>query len=408
MRELDIEFVRSQFPAFKTPELKKKSFFENAGGSYMAGAVIDRLNRFYISRKVQPYAGYEASYLAGEEMDESRSRLAALLGVKTDTLHFGPSTSQNTYVLAQAFRKMKNNRRTLIVTNQDHEANSGVWRRLENEGFELREWCIDKSTGSLNLRDLETLLDERVLLVAFPHCSNILGEINDAAAICEKINSYGAYSCVDGVSFVPHGFPNITDIGADIYLFSSYKTYGPHLGIMYISRNLNFLLENQGHFFNSSFSGKRLTPAGPDHAQIASSAGMVDYCESLYYHHFKERSELSRIAEKLSEMQRLHETKLLEPLLDFLKTKPNVSLLGPKTVERRVPTVSLELGSRAPDVARKLDDLGIMTDSGDFYAVRLLDELGVDLKYGVLRFSFVHYTSAQEIEHLIKSLDNIL
>ena len=99
---LDTAWVRAQFPAFDEPSLQSQAFFENAGGSYTCKPVIDRLTRFYTQRKVQPYASYPASALGGEEMDEARARLAALLGVETDELSFGPSTTQNTYVLAQA------------------------------------------------------------------------------------------------------------------------------------------------------------------------------------------------------------------------------------------------------------------------------------------------------------------
>lgn len=103
---LDIDYVRSQFPAFSAPNLQGQAFFENAGGSYTCQPVINRLTRFYTERKVQPYAPYEASTLAGAEMDEARHRLAKIMGVDTDELSFGPSTTQNTYVLAQAFRQI--------------------------------------------------------------------------------------------------------------------------------------------------------------------------------------------------------------------------------------------------------------------------------------------------------------
>tara|TARA_B110000902_G_scaffold160024_1_gene183280 strand:- start:3516 stop:4058 length:543 start_codon:yes stop_codon:yes gene_type:complete len=173
--KLDIDFVRSQFPAFSEPSLQGQAFFENAGGSYTCSAVIDRLTRFYTQRKVQPYAAYEASRLGGEEMDEARVRMAAILGVDTDELSFGPSTTQNTYVLAQAFGQMMQTGEAIIVTNQDHEANSGPWRRLADRGIEVREWHIDPVTGILNPEDLEDLLDEKVRLVCFPHCSNVVG-----------------------------------------------------------------------------------------------------------------------------------------------------------------------------------------------------------------------------------------
>ena len=381
MSELDIKFVRAQFPAFSSPELKNKCFFENAGGSFPAQKVISRLTRFYTSRKVQPYAPYEASALAGKEMDEARERLASLLNINSDTLHFGPSTTQNTYVLSQAVRQSLRERNVIVVTNQDHEANTGSWRKLANEGFEIREWRVDKNTGSLNIGDLKKLLDRKVFLVAFPHCSNIVGEINNAKEICEIIRFHGAFSCVDGVSYAPHGFPDLKSLGADIYLFSSYKTYGPHVGIMYLSKQLNELLTYQGHYFNTTYPTKRFTPAGPDHAQIASCAGIVDYIELLDKHHFGSKVSVSQSCQRVKRMQRAYESKLLEPFLKYLSNKDDIRILGPNSVKCRVPTVSLDLGLKSRLVAEELANDGIMTDSGDFYAVRLLEALGVKIKY---------------------------
>ena len=242
---LDIDFVRAQFPAFSEPSLADLAFFENAGGSYTCRQVVDRLFRFYTQRKVQPYGPFEASHLAGAEMDEARVRLAAMLGVATDELSFGPSTSQNTYVLASAFGQMLQPGDAIVVTNQDHEANSGAWRRLSDRGVEVREWQIDPDTGHLDPSGLGDLLDEKVRLVAFPHCSNVVGEINDVAAICALVHQAGAVACVDGVSYAPHGLPDVGAMGADIYLFSAYKTYGPHQGIMVIRKELGMRLPNQ-------------------------------------------------------------------------------------------------------------------------------------------------------------------
>jgi selenocysteine lyase/cysteine desulfurase len=260
--DLDIDFVRAQFPAFAEPSLKGCAFFENAGGSYACGAVIDRLTRFYRERKVQPYAPYAAARLGGEEMDEARMRLAAMLGVATEEVSFGPSTTANTYVLAQAFRQWLKPGDAIVVTDQDHEANSGPWRRLAEAGIEVRVWGIDRDTGHLDPAALDGLLDG-AKLVCFPHCSNVVGEINPVAEIAAKAHAAGAVVCVDGVSYAPHGFPDVGKMGADIYLFSAYKTYGPHQGIMVIRRSLGERLPNQGHFFNGETLWKRFTPAGP-------------------------------------------------------------------------------------------------------------------------------------------------
>ncbi|MEK7266477.1 MAG: aminotransferase class V-fold PLP-dependent enzyme [Pseudomonadota bacterium] len=298
--KLDTSFVRAQFPAFSVPSLKGQAFFENAGGSYTCKQVIDRLTRYYRERKVQPYAPYEASRLAGEEMDEARARLSSMLGVEADELSFGPSTSQNTYVLAQAFAQKLKPGDAIVVTNQDHEANTGPWRRLADRGIEIREWKIDRDDGHLPIEGLKNLLDGKVRLVCFPHASNIVAEINPVAEIAAIAHAAGAYVCVDGVSYAPHGFPDVGALGADIYLFSAYKTYGPHQGVMAIRREIGEFLPNQGHYFNAGTLYKRFTPAGPDHAQIAASAGMADYVDDLYAHHFGASSSLPPRAGEVS------------------------------------------------------------------------------------------------------------
>ncbi|MGV6810976.1 MAG: aminotransferase class V-fold PLP-dependent enzyme [Brevirhabdus sp.] len=402
---LDLDFVRSQFPAFTEPRLEGQAFFENAGGSYTCKPVIDRLTRFYTQRKVQPYAPYDASRLGGEEMDEARARLAAMLGVDTDEVSFGPSTTQNTYVLAQAFRQHMAPGGAIIVTNQDHEANSGPWRRLADDGVEVREWCIDPETGHLDPERLKQLLDDKVQLVVFPHCSNVVGEINDVAAICAIVHEAGAVACVDGVSYAPHGLPDVDGLGADIYLFSAYKTYGPHQGIMVIRRELGEALPNQGHWFNGDTLYKRFTPAGPDHAQVAASAGMADYADALHTHHGLGGHSASERAAAVHDLMRAHEVTLLQPLLDWANAKNSARLIGPSDATRRAPTVALSLAEPGEAVAARLADRGIMAGGGDFYAVRPLEAMGVDPEAGVLRLSFVHYTSADEISRLIDALD---
>ncbi len=398
---LDIDFVRAQFPAFAEPSLQGQAFFENAGGSYTCAPVIDRLTRFYRERKVQPYAPYQASMLGGEEMDEARLRLARLMGVDADEVSFGPSTTQNTYVLAQAFRSFLSPGEAIVVTNQDHEANSGPWRRLAEAGIEVREWQLDPQTGHLDPQDLEPLLDESVRLVCFPHCSNVVGEINPVVEITALAHAAGAFVCVDGVSYAPHGLPDVGELGPDIYLFSSYKTYGPHQGIMVLRRGLGEVLPNQAHYFNADSLSKRFTPAGPDHAQVAACAGIADYIDLLAGHHGTD-------AAGVHDLMRGHEVKLLQPLLDMLSARNDLRLIGPTQAEARAPTVAIDLGRPAEPVAAVLAQHGIMAGGGDFYAVRALQAMGVDPEQGVLRLSFVHYTSEEEVAKLMQALDAVL
>ena len=151
---LDTDFVRSQFPAFQAEESRDWVFFENAGGAYVPATVIERLKRFFVAHKVQPYGSFALSRTAGEEMDESYRAIAELLHSEEDQVTLGPSTTLNFYVLAQGLRHLINPGDEIVVTNQDHEANVGVWRRLSEFGAVIREWQVQKETGELDLSGL--------------------------------------------------------------------------------------------------------------------------------------------------------------------------------------------------------------------------------------------------------------
>ena len=410
MTELDINFVRSQFPAFSEPSLEGFMHFENAGGTYACGQMVDSLHRYYRETKVQPYYGFGPSHTAGQQMDRARERMARWLNVATDEVHFGPSTSQNTYVIAQALRQYLKPGDEIIVTNQDHEANIGSWRRLEAEGFVIREWQVDPETAELDPADLDKLLNERTRVVAFTHCSNIVGSIHPVREWTDKIHAAGALAIVDGVSYAGHGLPDVDALGADIYLFSLYKVFGPHLGVMAMRKAVNEQLPYQGHFFNVDHPTDRFTPAGPDHAQIASVNGVIDYFEAVYSHHFG--GDEVAATKKTSAVRALFqhaERRNLQPLLDFLSHRQGVRLIGKTVTKNRAPTVSLTVEGRDPgEIAAELARQKIGVGNGNCYAYRIMGALGIPPDQGVVRLSFVHYTRQEELSRLMEALDRII
>ena len=186
-------------------------------------------------------------------------------------------------------------------------------------------------------------------------------------------------------------------------MFSAYKVYGPHQGIMAIRPSLASELPNQGHFFNETQPRKRLVPAGPDHAQIAASSGVVDYLERVAA--LAPDTPGATPFVKAHNAIRAQEVALLAPLLDFLRSKNNVRLIGPSDPNLRAPTIALGLSELAVTVADRLAKHKIMAGGGHFYAYRLLEGLGINPGHGVLRLSFTHYTSPAEIDQLIAALD---
>jgi len=406
MSNLDLEFIRQQFPAFSEPSLRDFVHLENAGGSYASRQTIAWLERYYRQTKVQPNYPFAASTTAGEQMASAKERMAAWLNVGVDEVHFGPSTSQNTYVVAQALREHLRPGDEVIVTNQDHEANIGAWRRLESAGVVVREWKVNPETAELETAGLEALLGKRTRVVAFTHCSNVVATVNPVRRWTDLVHQAGAWALVDGVSYCPHGLPDPGELGADLYVFSLYKVYGPHLGVMVLRRELNEQLPNQGHFFNAGQPGYRFTPAGPDHAQIAAVNGVLDYLQCVADQHGCGADAPAARAAAVKRLFRDHESELLQPLLGFLAARRGVRLIGRTSAAERAPTVAFTVnGQRAIDVAKRLAAANLGVGAGNFYAYRLVKALGIDPDEGVVRTSFVHYTSRDDIARLIDALE---
>lgn len=412
---LDLDVVRAHFPAFRSPLNADQSFFENAGGSYACRQTIDALTGYYTDTKVQPYSDFPASALAGEHMDSSRRRWAEALGVSTDEVVFGPSTSMNTYVLAEAFGQVLGAGDEVIVTNQDHEANTGATRRMaERNGCTIHEWRIDTETGLLDIDGFESLLSDRTRLVTVPHASNIIGQENDVKRIAALAHGRGARVIVDGVSFVPHTIPDVAALGADVYLFSMYKTYSVHQGLMVVRNGLLAELPNQSHFFNAGSPDKRLNPAGPDHAQVAAAGAVLDYIIELHVAHDGSSADaLPEVCRHVSARWREQEDSLSVQLLDALAGRDDVRLIGPASLDaapgHRCPTIAFSPLAIHPDrVQAGLVERGVQTSAGTYYADRVLDGLGLDPARGVVRLSFVHYTNQADIDRALTALDEVL
>lgn len=408
---LDLSFVRAQFPALDDPETGRWAHLENAGGSYAAQPVIDLLTDLFSRSKVQPGWDFAASRRATAAMDRSREVMAATFAADPSTVHFGPSTSQNTYVLAAAMRPMWEVGDEIIVTEQDHEANSGVWRRLADSGIVVRDWRVDPVTGLLDLAELEALVGERTRLVAMTHASNLAATINPVEEAGRLVHARGGHLVVDGVSYAPHSTVDVGALGCDVYLYSAYKTFGPHVGMMYTEPDLLRRVTHQGHDFNEPHLSTRLTPAGPDHAAIGATAGIADYYDLLHDHHFApEPDRVARMA-AVSSLFRSHESSLMAPLLDLLRDRDGVRVVGSTRADTAVrePTIAFASNrASSRSIYEALIAAQVACGYGHFYARRLVEALGLDIADGVVRLSMVHYNTADEVARALTVLDEVL
>ena len=217
---------------------------------------------------------------------------------------------------------------------------------------------------------------------------------------------------IDAVAYAPHHISDLKALGVDCYAFSLYKVYGPHQGMLYVNRDTHGDMTSQAHYFNSGNPAKDFAPAGPQHAQIAGCAGVLDYFDELHRHHFGASAKNRNV--KLDELYQLivqHENELAAPLLEFLHHRSDVRLLGKTHTgdNDRAPTIAFQpLKRSAQSVAHRLQDAKIGTEHGNFYAHRLISDLGIDPNDGVVRLSLVHYNNRREVEQILQALDAAL
>jgi selenocysteine lyase/cysteine desulfurase len=408
---LDVDFVRSQFPAFTHPDSRDWAHLENAGGSYVPSQVIDLVHSLLTSSKVQPYWDFAPSVRAGEAMDLAKARMPATFNASQHEVHFGPSTTQNTYVLAHALRPTMPDDAEIIVTNQDHEANIGAWRRLAETGLTVKEWQVD-DMGVLDLDDLDALLGERTALVAVTHASNIAATTNPIADIVSRAHAVGALVVVDGVSRAPHAAIDVAALGCDIYLYSAYKTYGPHVGMMYVAEALADRVANQGHYFNAGTATGRLVPAGPDHVEIAACGGIMAYYDAVHAQHFDAPpADDVQLVRDVFGLFSTHEAEIMAPLGEFLAGRDGVKLVGTQSASHhdREPTFAFWSERRpSKEIYDALIAAHVSCGHGHFYAHRLVSALGLDPADGVVRLSMVHYNTADEVARALDVLDRVL
>lgn len=407
---LDLDFVRARFPL-----LAKNDFVygDNAAGTLVPTSVAARMTAFLTESQVQPNNPYPASQLATERLTEAKRLMAEMINATPEEVVFGHSTTNNVYVLSHALRPLMKDGDEVIVTNLDHEANNGAWRRLAETGITVKEWRVRPETGDLLLEDLDKLLSERTRLVCVTHCSNVTGTVNDIAEIARRAHAAGAWICADGVAYGPHGRIDVKALDVDIYLCSLYKIYGPHHALMYVRRDLALQARGQNHFFIGEDNiPLKLNVGGYDYEVVASATGIADYFDALHDHHFP-GSNLD-FHGRLGQVYGLfadQEERLSAPILDVLGSRKGVRVLGRTETSRavRAPTFSFAVEGRDPaEIAATLGREGIGVTAGHFYAYRIVEALGHMEKGGVVRASLVHYNTEEEARRVAETLDRIL
>ncbi len=387
---LDLSGVPAPIPAHPQTGI----FFDNAGGSQVVGTAAARVAEFFATSYVQLGGSYALSQLAGERVADGHRALARWLGCDAAEVVMGTSTTQLLANLSLAMSRQLAPGDEIVVTDVDHESNIGPWRRLAAlRGATIKEWRVDADTLLLRADDLAALLTDKTRLVCFTHASNLVGSVHDVAALTRLAHERGARVVVDGVALAPHRRLDVRGWDVDYYVFSVYKTYGPHLACLYGKRAQLDALDGVNHYFIDETPYK-LQPGHVPYELAAALPAVVDYLEAL---------DFDDVA--------AHEHALGACILDFLGGVRGVRVLGEKSASStRVPTISFTVdGVAAADIVTQVDRaqrIGIK--SGDFYARRLVDRLGLSSRGGVIRASLVHYNTIDEARRLCGVLEPIL
>jgi cysteine desulfurase family protein (TIGR01976 family) len=407
---LNLDHIRAEFPALQNDCV----YLDNAGGSQVLRRVADRVRDYLLTSSVQLGASYAQSQDAGAKVAAARRSVAELIHAPhDDEVVMGGSTTSLMFQLTQALRPGIRPGDEIIVTNSDHEANIGGWTRLAESGAVVRIWEVNRDTLALELEDLERLLSPRVKWVAMTHASNILGTVNPVAEVARRVHAAGARLCVDAVAYAPHRLVDVQASGADVYVFSFYKVFGPHYAVMWVRRELLLALPSLNHYFiGTEVIPYKLQPGNVNYELSYGCVGINEYLADV-------GTGLGCTGAARQKMQAAfdafehHEDALAERLLAYLRTKAGVRIIGlPSALAvpgARVPTVSFMVqGQQSEAIVRHMDRFGIGIRFGDFYAKRLIEALGLDGQGGVVRVSIAHYNTAQEIDRLIRHLDEVI
>ncbi|MDK8263307.1 cysteine desulfurase-like protein [Pseudomonas oryzihabitans] len=407
MNSLDIAYVRKQFPGLADDYV----FMDNAGGSLVLQGVAERVADYLLNSSVQLGASYPPSVAAGERVMQARRSVMQLINAAhPDEVIMGGSTTHLLQILCRAIAPSIAPGDEIIVTNCDHEANIGPWVRLcEDRGATLRVWQVDPDSLELELDDLQALLGDKTRYVAVTHASNILGSINPVAEIARRVHAVGAQLCVDAVAYAPHRLVDVQASGADFYVYSFYKTFGPHFAVLWGRRDLLLEFPSLNHFFiGQDVVPYKLQPGNVNYELSFGCIGISDYLLDIGDRLGVQGSERERMQAAFDAFE-IQEDVLAERLLGFLRQRPGVRVIGKTNVQARVPTISFVVeGVRSEAVVLKVDEQRIGIRFGDFYARRLIEALGLAPLGGVVRVSLAHYNTLEEIDRLITALDQAI
>ena len=406
---LDLEWVRSQFPSFRAQvKGRTAAFLDGPAGTQVPASVMTAIQNYLTECNANHGGVFHTSRINDEMVASTRMAMGDFFNCGPDEVVFGQNMTTLTFAFSRAIGRELGPGDEILLTTLDHDANFSPWKALEERGVTVRVADICEQDCTLNLEDLKSKLSQRTRLVAVGYASNSVGSINPVCEITRLAHAAGAMTYIDAVHYAPHGLIDVKELDCDFLVCSPYKFFGPHMGTLFGKR------EHLQRF--KPYKVRPSSDEGPDRWEtgtlafelIAGVGAAVDYIAEVGRRSdpaAKTRREALRSAYRTTVA---YERRLLTDLIQGLQTIPGLRIYGitdPKRFEERCSTLSLRIGDHHPrKIAEFLDERGIFTWDGNYYALNLSERLGVEEKGGMLRIGLVHYNTGEEVERLLDAL----
>ena len=408
IKPLDLARVRSQFPSLsREVNGQRAAFLDGPGGTQVPQRVIDAISDYLSTHNANTGGAYATSQKTDEVIAGARSAMADFLQCDAGEIVFGPNMTTLTFAISRSIGRDLKSGDEILLTHLDHDANVSPWRALEERGVKIQFADIDEDDCTLNIDDLASKITPRTKLVAVGYASNAVGTINDVKTIIRLAHDAGAIAFIDAVHYAPHRPIDVRELDCDFLVCSTYKFFGPHMGVLYGKREHLARLHPYKVRANTNAIPQRWEWGTLNHECIAGITACVEYLADLGRSVASCSDRRSALMAAYSAIQ-VHERKLMERMLCGLKEISGLRLYGissPVLLQSRCPTFAVRVDGRTPlELATKLGDRGIFTWDGNYYAINLTERLGVEQSGGFLRIGLVHYNTEEEVERLLQGL----
>jgi len=410
---LDLTWVRSQFPALlQTVNGHPAVFLDGPGGTQMPQRVIDAITNYLAHDNANSGGAYATSRRTDAMIAGARTAMADFFNCDPDEVIFGQNMTALTFALSRALGRQFGPGNEILVTHLDHDANISPWRALEERGATVRFVDINEVDCTLDMSDLARKISGHTRLVAVGYASNAVGTINNVREVVRLSRQAGALTYIDAVHYAPHGPIDVRALDCDFLVCSTYKFFGPHMGVLYGKREQLKRLHPYKVRALTNNSPFRWEWGTLNHECIAGITASVEYLADLGRR--MDPSVQTRRAALLAAYGAIqhHERSLAEHLIRGLLAIPRLKLYGisdPKRFNQRCPTIAVRIEGRPPlGLATKLGEHGFFTWDGNYYALNLTERLDVEKTGGFLRIGLVHYNTADEVDRFLTALREIV